>query len=144
MRDKNLGDCMGVLKINTEDEDEAIQTLRNLIANLSTLYLEVIKRDVDLLQAYSEIFGDGIDTSLSNIKTDTIEEIQTKIRTNKKWATTLEFHIMEELLKSLCGLTLKNIYNENSILDDDNLDRKDIIYLFNKNNVHFTYFHKED
>ena len=142
MKDNNLGDCMDYLGINTENEREAIKTLRNLIADNSEDYLTTIKSN-GLLDVYSEIFKDNSNTSLSDIKTDTIEEIQTKIRTDKIWATTLEFEIMEEILNNFCELKLKNIYNEKSILPEDNLDREDIIYLFNKNNVHFTYFHKD-
>ena len=146
MKDKNLGDCMNTLGINTEDETEAIKTLRNLIADNSAPVIFEIKSNSALLHTYSELFENKYeDTSLSNIKRDTVDDIKKKIRTDKIWATTLEFEIMGIILYDLCcELKLKNIYDENSILPSDDLDRKDIIYLFNKNNVHFTYFHKED
>ena len=143
MKDKKLYDCLNNLEISIDDENKAIKKLRNIISNLSKEYLEQIKSDTILTDTYDELYGDDDDTSLSDIKTDTVNDILKKIKTDKIWATSLEFEVMEKLLSNLCDMKLKNIYDKKSISEEDNLERKDIIYVYNRNNIHFTYFHKD-
>ena len=147
LRDKNLDDCIENLGLDKDNETESIKKLRDIVADNSREKLENIIKDREGLECFANCHKNFESTAFSDlykILTEKInmDNIVNKIRQDKIWATDFEFGILSTYLDGICGIKLKIIYDCKSISDEDDLDLKNVIYLYNPHGVHFEYFHK--
>jgi len=166
LRDRKMGDCM--IKLfgeNIRNEEKSIQNLREVVSNYGENHIRTFlegrrqliednkdEETPDLEKYFNDLYAG---TSLEN--TTTIEEIQNNIRKDRKWASFLEYDIITDLLKKVCGINLimlssNNQYNIHRIIVDpkgDRIEKYDInnpsnIYLYNDDDKHYLYFHNDD
>ena len=169
LRDRKMGDCM--IKLFGKDirnEEKSIQNLRNLVADYGVNHIKSSLEDRRLLIADIKRYDITKDTpdlekyfknmfSLTSLENaTTIEQVQNNIRKDRKYASFLEYSIIQDLLKEICGINLimlssNNKYNIHRIITDskgDRIEKYDIndprnIYLYNDGDIHYEYFYND-
>jgi Type III restriction enzyme, res subunit len=164
-RDSLLNDVSECLKLNTKDETKFIMSFRDKIADIvSSGHLpgsgignnDKLEGPLDMYNSLSQAVQEnypaitegfppwfkvefGEDGEHLGERPEFIKKLAKHIKQNKEWAGEIEVTIAKEELDK-CNIVLTVRSNSNSLKLPKRQNSKDVIYLYNPEEVHYEYF----